>query len=138
MAVPGARPAVVAPPVNAASMSEWEDLGTQEYCYLTTTGRVTGNPHTIEIWFAAVGDTAYLLSGGRERADWVRNAIAEPTVTIRIADRDYAGEARLVSDPDEDAAARGLLYAKYNPSYGGDLASWRDEALVIAIERLGP
>ena len=27
-------------------------LAGETYCYLTTTGRVTGKPHTIEIWFA--------------------------------------------------------------------------------------
>ena len=24
-----------------------------DYCYITTTGRVTQKPHTVEIWFAA-------------------------------------------------------------------------------------
>jgi hypothetical protein len=28
------------------------DLADEEFCYLTTTGRVTGRPHEIEIWFA--------------------------------------------------------------------------------------
>ncbi len=26
-------------------------LATENYCYLTTIGRVSGNPHEIEIWF---------------------------------------------------------------------------------------
>jgi hypothetical protein len=26
-------------------------LAAADYCYVTTTGRVTGNPHTIVIWF---------------------------------------------------------------------------------------
>src|SRR5207253_9821463 len=34
-----------------------------DYCYLTTRGRVSGNPHTIESWYGAEGDTLYLLSG---------------------------------------------------------------------------
>jgi hypothetical protein len=28
-----------------------------DFCYLTTTGRVTGRSQTIEIWFALDGDT---------------------------------------------------------------------------------
>ena len=48
------------------------------FCYLTTRGRRTGRPHTIEIWFVAVGATAYLMAGGRDRSDWVRNLMADP------------------------------------------------------------
>ncbi len=36
----------------------------EQFCYLTTTGRKTGRPHTIEIWFGFANDTFYLLSGG--------------------------------------------------------------------------
>jgi hypothetical protein len=50
----------------------------QEFCYLTTTGRVSGRPHTIEIGFARRGSTLYLLSSGGDRADWVRNLGAQP------------------------------------------------------------
>ena len=39
-------------------------LSKEEYCYLTTKGRNTGNPHEIEIWFGANGNSIYLLSGG--------------------------------------------------------------------------
>ena len=117
-------------------MSErpWRDLADEEYCYLTTTGRVTGNPHTIEIWFAVHDDTLFLLSGGADEADWVRNLRADPVVTVRIAGEEYAARARLVADRAEDAAARRLLYEKYNPGYGGDLANWRDNALPIAVD----
>ena len=37
----------------------------EDYCYLTTTGRVSGEPREIEIWFGLAGDTLYMLSGGR-------------------------------------------------------------------------
>ncbi len=30
-------------------------------------------PHEIEIWFADDDDTLYMLSGGGDRSDWVRN-----------------------------------------------------------------
>jgi nitroimidazol reductase NimA-like FMN-containing flavoprotein (pyridoxamine 5'-phosphate oxidase superfamily) len=49
-------------------------LASEDYCYLTTTGRVTGHPHEIEIWFGMDGDTIYLLSGGGEKSDWVKMA----------------------------------------------------------------
>ena len=45
------------------------DLAQEEYCYLTTTGRVSGNPHEIEIWFGMKDNTLYLLSGGGHKSD---------------------------------------------------------------------
>lgn len=44
-------------------------LGEQSFCYLTTIGRVSGEPREIEIWFGLDGDTLYMLSGGRERSN---------------------------------------------------------------------
>jgi deazaflavin-dependent oxidoreductase (nitroreductase family) len=114
------------------------DEGAAPFCYLTTTGRVSGRPHTIEIWFALADRTLYLLSGGRDRSDWVRNLLAHPEVTVRIGRRDapaLAARARVV-DPgsDEDALARRLVTGKYQPGYGGDLSSWRRSSLPVAVD----
>jgi deazaflavin-dependent oxidoreductase (nitroreductase family) len=110
------------------------NLANQPYCYLTTTGRVTGKPHTIEIWFALEGNTLYMLSGGGAKSDWVRNIQHSSNVSIRIGEATFAGEAKVVSPSEpNDATARRLLYEKYNPSYSGDLISWRDSALPVAV-----
>jgi hypothetical protein len=52
-----------------------DDQGAQPFCYLTTTGRVSGRPHTIELWFALKGPTLYVLSGGGDRSGWRRSAL---------------------------------------------------------------
>ena len=109
------------------------DLASPDYCYLTTTGRRTGRPHTIEIWFAIHGDRVYLMSGGGERADWVRNIRAEPRVGLRIAGSDMICHAEVVTDPDEDALARRLLLEKYRPRYRGELDEWGDTALPVVV-----
>ena len=62
-------------------------MSDEAYCYLTTRGRVSGEPREIEIWFALEGRTVYLLSGGRDRSNWVRNLQADPSVRVRIATR---------------------------------------------------
>src|SRR5438034_5511664 len=93
-------------------------LADEDYCYLTTTGRVTGLPREIEIWFGLDGDTLYMLSGGRDRSDWVKNLIRESQVGVRVADGRFEGRARIVADADEDARARRLLFDKYRPRYG--------------------
>jgi deazaflavin-dependent oxidoreductase (nitroreductase family) len=109
-------------------------LADEDYCYLTTIGRVTGERREIEIWFGIDGSTLYMLSGGRDRSDWVKNLTREPRVSVRIGDRTFQGDARVVSDPDEDQRARALLFGKYSPGYGGDLEDWRERSLPIAVD----
>jgi deazaflavin-dependent oxidoreductase (nitroreductase family) len=104
-----------------------------DYCYLTTTGRITGRLHEIEIWFALHGDTLYVLSGGGERSDWVRNLIRDPHVTIRIGDLTHAATARVVTDHDERELAATLLVEKYRSRYSGDLTTWQQRSLPVAV-----
>ena len=109
-------------------------FASEPYCYLTTTGRRTGKPHTIEIWFGLDGDTLYMLAGGRDRSDWVRNLMRHAEVTVLIADSSYGGTARLVlPDSDEDGLARRLLLEKYTARSGGDLTNWGRTALPVAV-----
>jgi deazaflavin-dependent oxidoreductase (nitroreductase family) len=109
-------------------------LAIEDFCYLTTTGRVSGRPHTIEIWFALEGATLHMLSGGRDRSDWVRNLRRKREVTVRIAESQLEGIARIVEDPAEDEAARRLLLDKYRERYGGDLTEWGRTALPVAVD----
>ncbi|MFL5767818.1 MAG: nitroreductase family deazaflavin-dependent oxidoreductase [Actinomycetota bacterium] len=109
------------------------DAASLDYCYLTTRGRVTGKPHTIEIWFGVENDTLYLLSGGRDGSDWVKNLIAEPAVQVRIGDGTYEATARVVEDSDEDVLARRLLLEKYSPRNSG-LDGWGKSSLPIALD----
>jgi deazaflavin-dependent oxidoreductase (nitroreductase family) len=108
---------------------------THAFCYLTTRGRVTGRPHTIEIWFVVMGESAYLMAGGRDRADWVRNLLADADVTLRVGSDSWAARGRVVEEgTDEDAGARRLMLAKYSTPGTGDLDSWGRSALVVAID----
>lgn len=110
-----------------------------DFCYLKTRGRVTGAPHEIEIWFALDGSTLYLMSGGGDRSDWVRNLQADPDVTVRVRDVTYAATARILdAGTDEDARARTLVFEKYEPGYSGSLVSWRESALPVALDVVAP
>ncbi len=109
-------------------------LANEDFCYLTTTGRVTGRAHEIEIWFALVPEThtLYMLSDS-DHSDWVRNLRRDSRVTVRIAGERFEGRARVVEDPEEDELARGLLVEKYEGS-PGSLANWRRRALPVAVD----
>jgi deazaflavin-dependent oxidoreductase (nitroreductase family) len=108
---------------------------TENFCYLTTRGRVTGQPHEIEIWFATDYHVRlYMLSGGGDRSDWVRNLRAEPKVTVRIRDTTYDATARVINDATEERHARTLVFDKYQPRSNGSLDGWRESALPIAFD----
>ncbi|MEX2144160.1 MAG: nitroreductase family deazaflavin-dependent oxidoreductase [Anaerolineales bacterium] len=112
-------------------------LAREEYWYLVTTGRVSGEPHEIEIWFGMEGQTIYLLSGGKHRSDWVRNLKADRRVRVRIGKHTFAGLARFVNSQPEGASARRLLATKYYRwREGQPLNSWARTALPVAIELL--
>ena len=109
-------------------------LSAEEYCYLTTTGRVSGKPHKIEIWFGAQNSTIYLLSGG-QKSDWVKNLLKDPDVRVRIATHNFQGSARIVTDKEEELRARYMLAEKYQEwEEGRTLSEWTRTALPVAID----
>ena len=123
-------------------MDHWlEDSAEIECCYLTTTGRRTGRRHEIEIWFGAVDETMYLISGNGPTADWFRNVQAEPAVTVRIDDVSRAARARVVDDPDERQRVGDVMGAKYvwggDPAIGLSYEAWCYEVPAVAIEFAG-
>ena len=108
-----------------------------EFGYLTTTGRVTGKAHEIEIWFALNPDPTsrivYMMAGERERTDWVRNLRHDPAVAIRIADSTWPATAQIIApgEPDEQLA-RELLCGKYQGWQPGQpLSDWGRTALPV-------
>ena len=113
-----------------------DDLRAEEYAYLTTRGRRTGRPHTIEIWFALVGTAVWMVAGGGTSSDWVANLLADPAVTVRIGDRTFTGRARTdAGDAGEAAVARRLLGARYQGwEEGRPLSDWATSGLAVAVD----
>ena len=110
-------------------MPDLRVLADEDFCYLTTTG------HEIEIWFSLVPETEtlYMLSGGGDRSDWVKNVRHNPEVTVRIAGENFGGRAREARGAEEDELARRLLVEKYE-SRPGSLTNWRRSALTVAVD----
>jgi deazaflavin-dependent oxidoreductase (nitroreductase family) len=114
----------------------FERLADEDMCYLTTTGRKTGGPHEIEIWFGIRDGRLYLLSGGGDAADWVKNLKQTPGVRVRINSQTASGTARVIRpNTKEETAARELLDGKYMGwREGKKLSSWARGALPVAID----
>jgi deazaflavin-dependent oxidoreductase (nitroreductase family) len=112
---------------------EWPDNHAHDtYAWLTTVGRASGKPHRIEIWFAAESGRVYLLSGGRDRSDWVRNLMANPVVTLKIRGEERTGVAHILeADTASDQRARALLVQKYQKK--DELLEWGQNSLGVVI-----
>jgi len=114
---------------NRPLLARWAG---ESFAYLTTIGRRTGAPHRIEIWFAVKDNSIYLLSGGRDRADWVRNLQANPEVSIELGTETFSGVAQVLQpDFPEDRRARELLVEKYRKA--NELDDWGRTSLPIMI-----
>ena len=96
-------------------------------------------PHSVNTWIGSNAAALYLPSSmirgpklPTER-DWVRNALADERVRLRIGDAVYELRAERVADETEAAAARAALEKKYELS-----ADDMDPARAIWIFRLAP
>ena len=76
---------------------------------LTTMGRKTGKEHSV--WAKAVtyNDMIY-FSRRNPNSDWLKNAIANPTVKVEFNGEKFSGSAKLV---DNDDLARKISSLKY-------------------------
>jgi deazaflavin-dependent oxidoreductase (nitroreductase family) len=90
--------------------------GEIEFLYLTTTGRRSGQPREIEIWFTRRDGCYYIVAEHRWETQWVQNVLAEPRVRVRVADEELAARARVidtVTEPGLHEAAQALSEQKY-------------------------
>jgi deazaflavin-dependent oxidoreductase (nitroreductase family) len=86
------------------------------HLYLTTTGRRTGLPRRIEIWFTRHEGRYYLVAEHGLKAHWVQNLLVEPAVRARVGRGSFRGRARVVDARSERAlvaAIRARSEAKY-------------------------
>lgn len=101
----------------------------EHFLYLTTTGRTSGEPRQIEIWFAEHAGRYYLVSERREQSGWVKNIEHNPEVSFSVGTRSNQGEAlplrraraRFVRPAEEPELARAVterMDAKYRWSNG--------------------
>jgi len=106
---------------------------------ITTTGRRTGHPRRIEIWFHRV-DGRYYITGtpGRPR-DWYANLVAHPGFTFHLkesATADLPATARPVTDPAErEKVFAGLLVllAGFTTTPGREPTAWLANSPLVEV-----
>jgi deazaflavin-dependent oxidoreductase (nitroreductase family) len=80
---------------------------------ITTTGRKTGEPRRIEIWFHRLDGRCFITGTPGRPRDWYANLVANPGFTFHLkesATADLPATARPITDPAErEQVLAGLL-----------------------------
>lgn len=110
-----------------------DSVSNEKYIYLTTIGRKTGKPHTVELWFAVAEGKIYLSHEGAF-TDWMKN-IFEHGVEFRINGEKFRGKARIVSENTSFEIGKHALYLKYYGEADKNIVDdWFSESKIIIIE----
>jgi deazaflavin-dependent oxidoreductase (nitroreductase family) len=91
---------------------------------ITTTGRKSGKPRRIEIWFYRA-DGRFFLSGEPGRRSWFANLLAHPEFTFHLKESvhaDLPARATPVTEPDERRAIFTIILEDLEMSE--DLEAW--------------
>jgi deazaflavin-dependent oxidoreductase (nitroreductase family) len=101
---------------------------------ITTTGRKSGQPRRIEIWFYRAGEGIY-LSGGPGRRSWYANLLTNPDFTFHLKGSvraDLPARARPVTDPEERRAVFTRILADMQISR--ELEAWVSGSPLMEVE----
>jgi deazaflavin-dependent oxidoreductase (nitroreductase family) len=94
-----------------------DQLSTLKFLYLTTTGRITGTPREIEIWFVESEGKFYVLAEHLHDTQWVKNIKRDSGVSVRLGNRTFKARARVLdynSDRMAWLTAQRLAREKYD------------------------
>lgn len=84
---------------------------------LTTTGRRSGRPSRVEIWWFRFEDR-FLITGTPGPRDWYANVLADPAITVHALGDDLSATAR----PIEDRPFRRRFFESRSASWYGSQA----------------
>ena len=98
--------------MESKSFERLRRCGDRQTLQLTHYGRKTGKPYQVTIWYLVGDDKLYLVSANANR-NWVRNVKARPSISLRIGNEVFNGEARSINDPEEREKVNSLVERKY-------------------------
>ena len=101
---------------------------------ITTTGRVSGLPRRLEIWFHNV-DNAIYITGTPGTRDWYANLLANRPFTFHLKDStraDLAATADPVTDPGERRRLLEVITDRVDASQPVD--TWVAESPLVRVE----
>ena len=116
-----------------ASAVDMSDFARERHIYLTTKGRKTGMPHTVQLMFAIDKRKIYLSHEGKY-TDWMRNILKDSNVEFRIGGTKFKGRAHIVKGGEAFETGKHSLYLKYYGEAEEDIIDdWFSESTIIEI-----
>lgn len=118
-------------------MSDLSSVSSERFIHLTTNGRKTGRPHTVELWFAVQNGRVYLSHEGNE-TDWMKNLQRNSLVSFEIGGKNFTGKAHYVEEGTDEAwRCKVVLYEKYYGKAGREIIEdWFSLSKLLAVETM--
>lgn len=101
---------------------------------ITTTGRASGEPRRIEMWYHVLDGQVY-ITGLPGKRDWYANMVAHPAFTFHLkesAQADLPATARPITEPSERRAILSRLLQKLGRP-ASDLPAWEERSPLVAV-----
>ena len=86
---------------------------------LITTGRRSGVPHTVSLWFVPHQGKIYVSTDDFQRRDWCRNVLACPDVRVLVGGIELKGAARPVDNLAQRDEIKRLRHERYSGAFMG-------------------
>ena len=116
---------------------DFSRVADEKYIFLTTRGRKTGNPHTVELWFAIAEMEIYLSHEGAY-TDWMKNILEDNRVEFKIGKIQFRGNARIDESGEAFESGKHALYLKYYGKADEDtINDWFSDSTIIEISMIG-
>ena len=101
---------------------------------ITTTGRTSGQPRRIEIWFHNLGGRLY-ITGRPGRRSWYANLVANPELTFhlkRSVQADLPARARPITEAGERREVLPKILETIEMA--GEIERWVERAPLVEVE----
>jgi deazaflavin-dependent oxidoreductase (nitroreductase family) len=106
---------------------------------ITTTGRRSGRPVRIEMWYHLIDGTVY-LTGTPGARDWYANLLAHPEFTFHLKDSTTA-DLPARATPVTDEAQRRAVFERLFPAIGRpttQLDEWVARSPLVVVDLVDP
>ena len=87
---------------------------------ITVTGRVSGQPHSIPIWFTLDGNILYLIPVKGSDTEWYKNVRKRPVIQVSARGKTWEANVRLITDQ----AQLDHILGKFRDKYGINVKSY--------------
>lgn len=114
-------------------------LASDQVIDITTTGRKSGQPRRIEIWYHRLGGRYYITGTPGHPRDWYANLVAHPSFTFHLkqsADADLPATARPITETGErEQVLDGILasFSELTASPGQQRADWIARSPLVEV-----